>query len=86
MKVTRLALVVALTALILCGALALAAVPDRPANCQPCGNEFKNVACGIQESPVEAYRANGNFVAIYSNRCFACKTKGVFCTVPTNAQ
>ncbi len=86
MKLTRIAVAIVFVAVVLCGALALAANPNLPPNCQPCGNEFKNEVCGIAEDPVEAYRANGAFVALYSNRCFGCQAKGVFCTASTGAQ
>lgn len=70
--------------LLVAGAGALATGSQRPDGCVPCGNDFKKVqpsSCGIAEDPVAAYRANGDFVAIYSNRCFACTANGVFCTV-----
>lgn len=63
---------------------ALGAKPPRDSGCVPCGKEFKNVqpsSCGIAENPVEAYRANGAFVGVFSSRCHACTTKGVFCTL-----
>ena len=76
---------IVLVGIIVSGALALAASPKLPPNCEPCGNDFKKVdpaLCGLLFDPVDAYRASGNFVARYSNRCYACTTSGVFCTVP----
>ena len=70
-------------AVVALGSTALVANP-RPAGCVPCGNEFKNVqpsSCGIAENPVEGYRANGEFLGIFSSRCHACTRKGVFCTL-----
>ena len=66
------------------GAAALAASPNLPAGCVPCGTEFKgpNVdPCGIATEPVLSYRANGDLIGLYSNRCFGCTTSGAFCTV-----
>ena len=66
------------------GVAALAANPKLPAGCAPCGNEFKGASvepCGIAEEPVLSYRANGDVIGLYSNRCFGCTAAGAFCTV-----
>ena len=83
MRSFRLVLVGLVLGVLVLGATALLAGP-RPDGCVPCGQEFKNVqpsSCGIAENPVEAYRANGDFVAVFSSRCHACTTKRVFCTI-----
>ena len=66
------------------GVAALAANPNLPAGCGPCGNEFKGAnveTCGISEQPVLSYRANGDLIGLYSNRCFGCTAAHAFCTV-----
>ena len=75
--------VLVVVGVVVLGSTALLAGP-RPSGCAPCGKEFKNVqpsSCGIAENPVDGYRANGDLVAVFSSRCHACTTKGVFCTV-----
>ena len=66
------------------GVAALAANPNLPPGCVPCGTEFKGPnaePCGIAEEPVLSYRANGGLIGLYSNRCFGCTATGAFCTV-----
>lgn len=63
---------------------------QRPDNCQRCGNEFNGVdpsSCGFVGPQVDAYRANGDFLARYDNRCFACTLDSkTFCTVDADSQ
>jgi len=79
-----LAIVLSIVSVILVGTASLARSPNLPPNCIPCGNDFNGVdpeLCGLLFDPVDAYKASGNFVASYSNRCYGCTAKGVFCTV-----
>jgi hypothetical protein len=87
----RIALFIAIgvVSVILVGTVSLARSPNLPPNCIPCGNEFKGVdpqLCGLLFAPVDAYKASGNFVARYSNRCYGCTAKGVYCTVAQDTQ
>ena len=79
-----LAMVVAVAATLWSAPTALAANPNLPPGCVPCGTEFKGPnaePCGIAEEPVLSYRANGGLIGLYSNRCFGCTATGAFCTV-----
>jgi hypothetical protein len=86
---TAVVIALGIISVILVGTVSLARSPNLPPNCIPCGSEFKGVdpqLCGLLFDPVDAYKASGKFVANYSNRCYACTAKGVFCTVAQDTQ
>ena len=86
----RFVLLLAVFCVLTLGSGAAMAENPRPENCQRCGNEFNGVdpsSCGFIGPQVDAYRANGDLLARYDNRCFACTLSSkTFCTVAADTQ
>ena len=80
-RITIVLALVGLVSAIGLGVVALAA-PNLPAGCDPCPRPFDpTVICPLEAATVQGFNAGGRLVGTFFNRCLACRTPSVFCTL-----